>query len=341
MFKLRIHTSLKKIRKKWIFLYEKNKYFSPYQSFEINLIIKNCKVFNLKRLFLKSFFIELLDSAGNTCMIAPLYLKKKKKYIEIYFFGDFCSTGYLDFIYADNISSDVFKIFFELITEKYGKVKFILNKLNERSILNNYLLSNEKDYKISVQKNVCVHIPLKETFDVYWDGLSKNTKQNIRTSRNRLEKDCLNFIINTSVDKQMPDKLLRELYNIYWKRALYRMVGSAKSHVPKFLRNYLYPIIVAHKKLNNVFYSVLRIEGNVAGFCSGFISKDKRIVVPYLAIDDHFSRYSPGGLLLVNTIKDLLEMKEFISLDLSRGDESYKYTYGGVEHINYHYEFFK
>jgi len=47
--------------------------------------------------------------------------------------------------------------------------------------------------------------------------------------------------------------------------------------------------------------------------------------------------YCPGGLLINETIKAIgaQNKADIISLDLSRGDEKYKYTYGGGEHYNY------
>ena len=49
---------------------------------------------------------------------------------------------------------------------------------------------------------------------------------------------------------------------------------------------------------------------------------------------------APGGLILNEVIKSVCEKYSFIrSIDLSRGNEAYKYTYGGVEHYNYTYRF--
>lgn len=68
----------------------------------------------------------------------------------------------------------------------------------------------------------------------------------------------------------------------------------------------------------------------------GFISNhDNVAVIPRLAINSAFNVYCPGGLLITDTIKWLIENSSVRNLDLSRGNESYKYVYGGTEHYNF------
>ena len=58
------------------------------------------------------------------------------------------------------------------------------------------------------------------------------------------------------------------------------------------------------------------------------MSKD-RIVIPRLAIDDQFRFYSPGYLLICETMKYLLENNSSIkNIDLCRGTEKYKTDLG-------------
>jgi len=62
------------------------------------------------------------------------------------------------------------------------------------------------------------------------------------------------------------------------------------------------------------------------------------MLIPLLTINGAFSRFSPGGILITETIKFLIENHDYKYFDLSRGDEKYKYAYGGKEHFNYSYE---
>lgn len=64
------------------------------------------------------------------------------------------------------------------------------------------------------------------------------------------------------------------------------------------------------------------------------VGNDGKILVPRLSINMDYRRYSPGGLLINETIK-YISLKEFREFDLQRGDESYKYNYGGTDYQNH------
>ena len=63
----------------------------------------------------------------------------------------------------------------------------------------------------------------------------------------------------------------------------------------------------------------------------------KAIVVPRHAINDDYNLYCVGALLITETIKYCINETAIRNLDLSRGDEKYKYTLGGQSHYNHSY----
>ena len=88
----------------------------------------------------------------------------------------------------------------------------------------------------------------------------------------------------------------------------------------------------------NNFISILKIDGIVAAYMHGFLSNHNDVaVIPRLAINSDFNVYCPGGLLIIHTIKWLINNTSIRNLDLSRGDEKYKYVYGVTEHYNWDY----
>jgi CelD/BcsL family acetyltransferase involved in cellulose biosynthesis len=128
---------------------------------------------------------------------------------------------------------------------------------------------------------------------------------------------------------------------MYWKRISDKAICIGdKQYLPVFLRMRLNPTIMALKKLSNVYYSIIYIDNTIAGFSAGFISPKGKIILPYLSINSTFARYSPGGILITETIKCLSENHNYKYFDLSRGAEKYKYTYGGIEHFNFNYEIY-
>lgn len=88
------------------------------------------------------------------------------------------------------------------------------------------------------------------------------------------------------------------------------------------------------RKGDNVVF-VLYIENDPAAYMVCFYDEHRPIVyVPRLSANVEYLKYDAGILLLNESIKHLLA--EGISVvDLTRGDEPYKYAMGGVTVNNY------
>lgn len=78
----------------------------------------------------------------------------------------------------------------------------------------------------------------------------------------------------------------------------------------------------------------LYIDGQLAAFLSG-MTDGVRLVVPRLSINDEYRRYSPGAMLISEAIKMLASQSTIRVLDLSKGEEPYKYQLGGRIHKAY------
>lgn len=70
---------------------------------------------------------------------------------------------------------------------------------------------------------------------------------------------------------------------------------------------------------------------------SGLTSLSGEYIIPRLAINDKYKSYSPGILLINETIKFLISNNKIHTLDLSQGEEEYKYKMGGVKHYSYNF----
>ena len=53
------------------------------------------------------------------------------------------------------------------------------------------------------------------------------------------------------------------------------------------------------------------------------------LLMPKLAIDSSYSRYSPGILMIMEAVKEWLN-EGIVDFDLCRGDERYKKEVGGI-----------
>ena len=340
MYRLIKHTDIHSVRDVWNTLYNQNINLTPYQEYSYCSIIHEYSAI-LKRNLLKNVVYELRNKHEQTIMLMPLHIKRTKDGSIAYVWGEFAQSGHLDFIYDHRIQAEAFLSAMNLIRQDVGTVRFVLTRIAEQSTLNDIIQTAFKPSQYTIKKHICVQIPITSGFNDYINSLNKQARQNLRTSFNRMKTDSRTYEVKTFVNQSMPSNTLSQLFNLYWKRLSNKGLSiGLKKYLPVFLRMRLNPTIIALKKLKNVYYSIIYIDNTIAGFCAGFTSRNKKIILPFLNINDDFSRYSPGGILITETIKYLMENHDYKYFDLSRGDEKYKYTYGGIEHFNYSYEIY-
>ncbi len=93
----------------------------------------------------------------------------------------------------------------------------------------------------------------------------------------------------------------------------------------------------AMTRLESSIVATLWQGDTLAAFWAGYFSPSgESVTVPRLAINLQFSRYSPGSILINESIKEFHNSyPEVRELDLSSGTEKYKYDMGGVEYNTY------
>lgn len=338
MYQLIKHNNIRTVKDAWNALYARNTQLTPYQEYSYCAIIdKYSRI--LKWRSLQTIIYELRDRDGRTIMVLPLHIKRTRNGNIAYFLGEKTSAGHLDFIYDERITRDAFLSAIKLINKDIGNVKFVLTRIAEQSKLNALIQSAFAPSRYLINRSICVHIPIPTSFHEYLNSLDKQVRQNLRTSFNRLKADNRAYEVRTYVNQPVPPAILRQLFKVYWERLSGKniSIGIKKSVLPVFLRLHLYPTVIALTKLPNVYYSIVYIDRAIAGFCAGFTSRNGRIILPFLSINSAFSRYSPGGILITEAIRFLIENRGYKYFDLSRGDEKYKYSYGGIEHLNFSY----
>lgn len=315
--------SFRQAGKVWNELYSANSSSSPYMDYDFQKIYKQRLWFGKSRLGCKYVCLMAVDDSLPCCII-PLIKKKKDYYIA----GDLCATGSLDFIYSDEMTEEKLgNIINKLVEYIGGEGHLHLNKVNQSSLLYNVI----SDKKLS--ETVCVKICYNNDYDEYFSGLSKSVKQNIRTAKNRMTRENKEWRMEFYAGG-IPSSVYKSTMEVYSKRVEEREHVESSWYV-RLVRNGFNPISIAHTKLKTSFVAILYIEGNIAGFFSGFFdAKGTAVVVPRLAIDSEYGVYCPGSILVSETIRYLIENTEVRCLDLSRGDEKYKYAMGGIEHYN-------
>lgn len=322
--------SLSDVKTAWERIYASNHALTPYSSYAFNKIVCRYYRFAPNRFRLRTKIFEILDDNHDTVMIIPLYGHGSRHYL----IGDLLLTDHLDFIYRHDINPAEFAQALALLQTELGETKLILNKISERSRLNDYLADN---YPL-VDKETCVNIHFGSDYEAYVKSLSKNMRRHIRNMYNRLRRFEVNWEIEVIMNAPVDNKTKTEMLGVYSNRAVDK--NGKKRPLPVRLgHHYTNPITISTARMENNFNSILRIDGEIAAFSNGYVTNDKtRVIMPRGAIDSEYSQFSPGLLLDLETIKWLIQNTGITNLDLSRGDEGYKYSLGGQEHYNYSYE---
>lgn len=278
------------------------RYFYPYY------LAKRCRP-----LFL------LFQESDSVRAIAPM-LRYSNGRMELFGFANgFNESGML----FDSV--DILPECLRLMKERYTNVELL--KIDERSPLAKLAPSDA----IATSN---AEIRFGADFDEYFKGLSKSARQNIRTAYNRLSTDGL------PIDLQVFSRggyglPLNDIINLYVLR--HEKKYAVKTGVLKkwFLKTQSFATRLYLQSPNAMTF-VLYINGSMAAFMSG-LSDSGRLIIPRLSIDESFRRYSPGMLLVTEAIKYLIKSTDINVLDLSQGDEPYKYNLGATEHFSYRY----
>lgn len=212
-----------------------------------------------------------------------------------------------------------------LIKEMYGQVEFL--KIDERSPLVAFA-----QYDAHSTSNA--EIRFGNDFDEYFKKLSKSVRQNIRTAYNRLSSDDNTVEIKVFAgDDELP---IDDIINLYSQRHEKKYAVKTGFLKKWFLKTQSFATqLYLHSP--NALTFVLYINGSMAAFMSG-LSGNCRLIIPRLSIDETFKRYSPGMLLVIEAIKYLIKSTDIRVLDLSQGQEQYKYNLGAVEHLSYRFK---
>lgn len=294
--------------------------------------------------------------SGKASMIAPLFIKKRGVSFKgfgmaggVYLLGMWGFTDYLNFIY-DDFSGGCFTAICEAAAEKYGVNVFRFCQIVKGTRTDAFL---KQQYPYNLQSvSVCVKITVGGDLKEYTGGLTKNVRQNIRTARNRASKE--GKAISIKVLEACTEQEASELYRIYTERSdvlnrikmgegIKKLVLSAANarynlKLKKNLRRYNY-ITEGLQTGKNNFILLCYIGESVAGFCYGLKSGDSDITIMIVCFKEEYKRFSPGMLGIYGYLEERCRAGRPVTMDLTRGTESYKYDLGGIEHEIVSYEF--
>lgn len=326
--------SIELLKETWLML-EKGDDMTYYQSYNWNKIVQQFTPQIKGRC--KSLY--LLVRQGNTpLLIAPLWIITKTHLLVnkkgAYLVGRKGWSDYLNFIYED-CSDDVFKIVFEYIHHRLGLNFCCFEQIKEDTKLYAYLSQH-----VIIKKNrvtTCVSLVIPDTVDEYRKILSKNSKQNIRTANNRINKDgkSIIFSFNDQPDLEICKAIRKERVTVK-NKINFHSLNDFIVYFKMKIKNLLiipFPHFLPFCEDKSLSFVSAYVDGELAAyFCYGLDEYHKQVMLMVVGTKDTFAKYSPGILALHAYILNQIDGKEIVLLDFTRGNERYKYSLGGVNH---------
>lgn len=324
------------IKDLWEKLYHNNKSLSWYQSYSWNSTLE--KVVNGRRIT-KYYGYKIKYLIYENKVIIPVIQNDNKKILEM--LGGRESSDYISFIYDDSISKDELTLICEQFFNNYSQYTIILDKFNRFNRLTNLLLSAlSQKGNVTIEKKECVCVNCSQKGDIFYNTLGKSSRQNYRTAKNRLNKDGLTYRIEMGVNLLSREKI-KTFQDIYSERRL-DCDSQGKGKILRFVKRTV-KMLLAERDIdgisdfsrnNVVFSSAIYINDEIAAFCEGCGNNDgKSISIARVATNKKYYKYSPGQILLIETIDKIKTKYDYF--DLTRGVEDYKFKLGGVIHNNY------
>lgn len=324
------------VKEKWIKL-EQGADMTVFQSYEWNLLVYKQY---LNSVYNKLFSKIVIYETEN--VIAPLIIQKISFSIRwlgrkkgIYFLGEGSYSDYLNLIYSDAGREEIVR-FINYILEDNGKLEWKFSFIRDGNIVNKIMETNEIT---PVHEMVSVEVKLPETVERFDKMLSKSTRQNLRTSLNRMNREAFDYELEI-MEGAIVDELADQLVPIHLKRVLEinsHSIGTVNKISNWIRRKRLKYIEVnnnivnwAMKSMVNSMIILCRLNGNVAGYLYG-LRDNKTVRILQNCFVDEYKFYSPMFRGAYDFLVKEIQSSEIECVDFTRGDEEYKYKLGGVE----------
>lgn len=273
---------------------------------------------------------KLLLLAVDECCIFPLEVNAKAKTIT--FLGQEGSSDYLQPVYSQ-WQDDYLAQCGAYLSEHYSGYRWLCDRIKDDSpcLAAFEALAGSGQWEKTVDDCVSVYFDGEKPF---YDSLSKHTRQNYRTAKNRLCKQNLTPDIRYQ-EGTISKAEAEELFSLYVQRRddVYAESGAGLRYFAHKVLRTILPLkaekdtLSSYAMENPVCLGRIYLNGVLAAYFMG-LKLENRIFVCRVATHKDFYAYSPGVILFTEVCENL--RREYTELDLTRGNESYKFQLGGV-----------
>lgn len=339
----RYFRDIKDIKRQWLFLQKQCISVSPFMSYEfMSIAISRLWYYFLFKRAKTLFVLFTEDGDSKPIAIVPLIKLHSGKYELFIHLNGF---EYSDILSVDsNVATTCLSIL-----QKDG-ICFDAYWVRSDSIAFEWMAQN---YTKRVQiANVAIRFASHKS---WFDGLSKSVRQNIRTSYNRLSRDNHRYHLlvfrggdkfasrydngdySTSTTGMRKKSLFDKTMSLYFLRHDERYNVST-SLIKRILLRYCHFATSNYENNSQCLTIALFIDDKLAAFSSGVVNlSGDTYVIPRLSINSDLRFFSPGVLLISESIRLFSAMTNIHMYDLGCGEEKYKYDLGGINHFSYHF----
>lgn len=344
MIEIKRHRWLPALKEKWQMLCKDNTLVSPNQQYDF--VLNEWKNYFMYCYWQKMFpeFWEVLKD-GETIMIAPLCKVINGTYK---IFGRVNGCSVCDFVYNSEAAVKEGLLGEGSLLERINK-PILFSRIKKDSWLYVTLSNIIVDEK-SLEH---VRIPFSDEYLAFYGHLHKSVRQNLRTAYNRAYKDgmeirvvvvnghksissnCIDGIAGTRSYSEalLSDKEHKSYFEQMMDVYINRHENKYNVRTGKYKKWYLKHLNFTTKNLKHLPYScnvMLFFNNHLAAFMGGFLNVDgTELLVPRLSIDENYNFYSPGMLLVNETVRYLACRTACRMIDLAEGAEQYKLKMGG------------
>ncbi|MCQ2744733.1 MAG: GNAT family N-acetyltransferase [bacterium] len=341
-----------KIENAWKTL-EKGVEMTWFQTYEwYKIVNKHFLMEKKKAPFRFGTYVLLSDDNDKPLMIAPIqvvhvgfYVKRVGLRKGFYFIGRQGFSDYLDFIY-DDFKDEYLNEILTFLKDKYKMNSFFFENISSKVSSYKYLKTLKNVEQID---SLCMSIDLPDDYDTYHAKWTQNMRHGINQAYHRMEKD--NIEISYEVVHHLDAKLADELNYIRLQR-LKKKQEEAFAALPKTGKIYmtLYNFLIKSiskpvdilNEIEDCWCLITRCNGELGAFyCFEYKPENKTLYSLWVGTNQKYNRYKPGLTQLVQFMKDEIERGKpsFETVDLTRGNERYKYDLKADELVTSQFNF--
>ncbi len=328
MFSIEINKRLNAVEKDWLSLCENNPEITPFQEYDyFKRTIRYFFYYLIaKRCIIKYYTVKCNNEP---ILIAPI-IHYKNGINEL--FGNVNGYNYCNMVYR---KSPLFTLAFDYLMNYIKQLH--IHKTANTLLVKHLANGGGKNVLIyNYQINHNVKVIFGTDYNKYYKTLSSSTRQNIRTAYNRISKKDLNLSLEVLYGGEFSQKRFDDIMELYISRHIKRY-NLKYNFVKRWLLKHFHFATQNYIKCKSAVTFALFIDNKLAAFMSGLKSQAGEYIVPRLSINDEFKFYSPGMILINETIKHLIANENIHTLDLSQGEEEYKYRMGGIKHYTHNF----